>query len=182
MSRKTTEEILANALMDISNDKNIDKITIRELVERCGLSSQTFYNHFSDKYEFMQWIHKSFGESLVERMSAGEITFYELMRENLAFYAERASFMLNALTNTHGSDAYWLSSSENAIEALSSYIKKQYALKELPEMERLHLRMFAYSLTEICAYWALNGMKIPLDEMVDYIIGAMPASLQKYLK
>lgn len=181
MKKNTTRQLLADALLKIAKHKDVDKITIKEIVELCGLSSQTFYNHFSDKYELILWIHKSIGDELIDELEKGEITMRELSIRNLEFYASHASFMLNALSNTHGGDSYRMRSSENAINVLEAYIKRKFSLKELPSKERMQLRMYVYGTTEICAHWASNGISTPVETMSDVIMSALPESLKKYL-
>ena len=181
MKRNNTDLILADSLLEIAKTKDVDKITIKEIVDNCGLSSQTFYNHFADKYALILWIHQSFGDELIKKLENGEITTREMSIQNLDFYSRHASFMLNALENTHGVDSYRVMSSENAINVIEGYIKRHFNVKELSKTEKYHLRMFVYSVTQICEYWAANGTTIPTDEMSDIILQATPDSLKKYL-
>ena len=51
MNRKTTEELLADSFLELAQTKRIDKITITEITNNCGMSQPTFYNHFKDKYD-----------------------------------------------------------------------------------------------------------------------------------
>lgn len=44
-----------DALEDILRDKGLDKVTVRELVERCGISRQGFYYHFQDIADVLKW-------------------------------------------------------------------------------------------------------------------------------
>lgn len=180
MRKKTAPQLFAEALLELSQKKNVDKITVKEIVEYCGLSSQTFYNYFSDKHALILWIHKSFGDELLNKLERNDYSFYDLTIENLRFYADHASFMLNALENTYGQDSYWIQSSENAIEVFEEYIKRRFALDALPEKERMHLRMYVYAVTEAYAYWALNNMEIPMEKMADFVIEAMPETIKKY--
>lgn len=46
MKRKTTEELLAESFLELAQTKRIDKITIIEITNNCGMSQPTFYNHF----------------------------------------------------------------------------------------------------------------------------------------
>ena len=39
---------LADALIELSGRKSLDKITIKDLVEMCGISRQSFYYHYQD--------------------------------------------------------------------------------------------------------------------------------------
>ena len=54
MPRSTKGEIQA-ALLELLEQKPLDEITVTELVERCGISRQAFYYHFSDLYGVVDW-------------------------------------------------------------------------------------------------------------------------------
>ena len=45
---KSTKNQIMNALAALLRTKRLDDITVTELVERCGISRQAFYYHFSD--------------------------------------------------------------------------------------------------------------------------------------
>jgi AcrR family transcriptional regulator len=40
--------------LELLEDKPLDKITVREIVEECGVSRNTFYYHFHDIYELIE--------------------------------------------------------------------------------------------------------------------------------
>ena len=42
MSNKT-KNLIAETLLSMAQHKNLDKITVTDLVEACGISRQTFY-------------------------------------------------------------------------------------------------------------------------------------------
>ena len=62
MERKTntaseqTKYALAAALKELMTIKPVDKITIHDLTERCGIRRQTFYYHFQDVYDLLRWM------------------------------------------------------------------------------------------------------------------------------
>ncbi len=181
MRKTNTSRLLADSLLEIAKTKDVDKITIKEIVENCGLSSQTFYNHFADKYALILWIHQSFGDDLIDKLERGEITLRELSILNLKFYSRHAAFMLNALHNTHGADSYRAKSSENAINVIEDFVIRRFGIKELSSIEKQHLRMYVYGITAICEYWAENGTITSPEEMSDIIMTAIPDTLKKYL-
>ena len=49
MAKSTKREIVLE-LGGLLHEKRLDDITVTELVERCGISRQAFYYHFSDLY------------------------------------------------------------------------------------------------------------------------------------
>ena len=46
---------VADALLELIRRKDADKITVKDLVEVCGISRQTFYYHFKDIYDLVEW-------------------------------------------------------------------------------------------------------------------------------
>ena len=51
-----TKRILAAALKQLTCRKSFDKITIADITQQSGYNRQTFYYHFRDKYELLNWI------------------------------------------------------------------------------------------------------------------------------
>ncbi|MDL2318995.1 TetR/AcrR family transcriptional regulator [Eubacteriales bacterium OttesenSCG-928-A19] len=63
----TTKRQLAESLKKSMAQKPLEKITIRELVEDCGLNRQTFYYHFEDIYDLLKWMFQQEAVSLLEK-------------------------------------------------------------------------------------------------------------------
>lgn len=51
-----TKQAIAKGLKNSMLLKSFDKITISDITKECGLNRQTFYYHFQDKYELLNWI------------------------------------------------------------------------------------------------------------------------------
>jgi len=47
--------VIAEAFVALCMKKNIDKITVKDIVEVCGISRQTFYYHFQDMLDVVEW-------------------------------------------------------------------------------------------------------------------------------
>lgn len=50
-----TKQMLADALMDLSCKKPFSKISVSELVNSCNINRKTFYYHFADIYDLLEW-------------------------------------------------------------------------------------------------------------------------------
>ena len=59
-----TKNALAASLMKALSEKSIDRITIQELTDYCGLARNTFYYHFKDVYDLLSYIFTSEMETL----------------------------------------------------------------------------------------------------------------------
>lgn len=68
MKRKTAKEILADSFHELAKDRQIDKITVREIAANCGYSSATFYRQFRDKYDLIAWDYAQQIERLMRRI------------------------------------------------------------------------------------------------------------------
>ena len=58
MIKPTTVQSLAAGFKELVLTTPIDKITIKDITDKAGVIRPTFYNHFQDKYELLEWIIK----------------------------------------------------------------------------------------------------------------------------
>lgn len=54
--KATTDTLLAESFKELARKHPIEKITIKEITDLAGVIRPTFYNHFQDKYELLEWI------------------------------------------------------------------------------------------------------------------------------
>ena len=52
---QTTKRALAASLEKLLAKKPLDKITVIDIVEDCEVNRQTFYYHFRDIYDLLEW-------------------------------------------------------------------------------------------------------------------------------
>ncbi len=52
---QTTKRALEASLKNLLLQKPLDKITINDIAEDCGISRMTFYYHFKDIYDLVEW-------------------------------------------------------------------------------------------------------------------------------
>ena len=71
--------------------KSLDKITINELAEDCGISRMAFYYHFKDIYDLVEWVcvedgTKALqGKKTYENWQEGFCQIFEAVQENKPF-------------------------------------------------------------------------------------------------
>ena len=66
------KQMIADTYAALLKKKPLDKITVKELVEACQISRQTFYYHFSDLLEVLTWRVAQTTQQAVERSLAAE--------------------------------------------------------------------------------------------------------------
>ena len=60
-----TKIALADSLKKLLHVKTLDKITVKDIVEDCGVNRQTFYYHFHDIYDLLGWFFIKEAEKIV---------------------------------------------------------------------------------------------------------------------
>ncbi len=63
---QTTKRALAASLKKLLAQKPLDKITIVDIVTDCEVNRQTFYYHFQDIYDLMDWIFVSEATQVIQ--------------------------------------------------------------------------------------------------------------------
>ena len=99
MERKTyavsdqAKHALAAALKELMAQKPIDKITIHDLTERCGIRRQNFYYHFGDVYDLLRWMFQEEALSLLQQHEGtllwqeGLLQLFQYIEQNRAVCA-----------------------------------------------------------------------------------------------
>ena len=50
-----TKRALEQSLKNLLREKPLSKITVTDITEDCGISRMTFYYHFKDIYDLVEW-------------------------------------------------------------------------------------------------------------------------------
>lgn len=85
---RNAQGIFAESLKKLLKKKGLDHITIKDIVEDCGVSRQTFYYHFNDIYQIVEWVYtKIASESVtnsrdIDTWQQGYCRVHERMRED----------------------------------------------------------------------------------------------------
>lgn len=58
---------IAEHFAALVRSRGIDKVTVTALIEDCGISRQTFYYHFQDIMDVVEWAAQRAAEAMVER-------------------------------------------------------------------------------------------------------------------
>ena len=92
------KSMIADAFIKLSGEKNIDKITVKDIVDECGISRQSFYYHFQDILEVIEWSAEQAFQKLLARSM--ETDNAEAVFQDFIAAADEASAMLRKLLNS----------------------------------------------------------------------------------
>ena len=106
MKRKNTKELLAESFLELVQTKRIDKITITEITDNCGMSQPTFYNHFKDKYDLIVWIYTNHVREIMCKIDNKTFMWKDCLLGAALYYYENSEFIKNAMKHTSGQDSF----------------------------------------------------------------------------
>lgn len=87
----TTKQALEASLKRMLLKKPLDKITIRDITEDCGISRMAFYYHFKDIYDLVEWAcvedasRALQGKKTCDTWQEGLLQIFEAVLENKPF-------------------------------------------------------------------------------------------------
>ena len=87
-----TKIALEAAMQELLREKPLEQIRVRELADRCGIRRQSFYYHFNDVYELLDWSISREREHLLRRQEEFVtwqqvyLDLQQYMAENRAYY------------------------------------------------------------------------------------------------
>ena len=84
----TTKHLLTESLKRLMVQKPLNKISIREITEGCGVNRQTFYYHFEDIYDQVRWMFHQEAINLLDQQEGilvwqdGLLQLFRYLEEN----------------------------------------------------------------------------------------------------
>lgn len=85
-----TKRAICAALKELMAERPLNKITIGEIMARCGMARQHFYYHFEDLYDAVFWMFEEEAVSLLRRHEGallwqdGLLQLFQYLQENRA--------------------------------------------------------------------------------------------------
>ena len=94
----TTKLALEESLKRLLLQKPIDKITINDLTSDCGISRMSFYYHFKDIYDLVEWVCVEDGKRALQDKKTYD-TWQEGLLQIFEAVMENKPFILNVYRN-----------------------------------------------------------------------------------
>ncbi len=180
ITRKTTREILGESIHDLAKRKPMDKITVKEIAQNCGVTTATFYNHFRDKFDLIAWVFNYQLEEAFLGYADGTQSWTETIDYVISILHADSAFYRNALANTAGQNSFFFSTHFRSIELLTDIVRQKAGKNADPELlffVEFYIRGTSITTTE----WILGGCQVPEKQMAQRLYKAMPVALHPYL-
>lgn len=178
---KNAKEAFAESLKKMLERKTLDRITVKDIVEDCGVSRQAFYYHFTDIYDLVEWIFIEEASTAladncdIDTWQQGYLRVLQSLRDN-------RNLVLNS----------YRSISREYLETFMYKVLYQVIYPVVEEqgagmdVEKKHKEFIAhfYSLAIVAMGidWVRTGMKEDPEEIVDEVATLVKGDFKKALK
>lgn len=180
IERISTKDLLVKSLKDLAKTKSIDKITIKEITDNCGLSKRTFYQYFQDKSELILYEYsKNLSKVFCEQNK--NLTWVELMRRAIMEIVNDYDYYKNAFSSFDYSTNTIHNLKLSTTNVFEDFIKLKFNIKELTEEARVAIKLYTFGNWAFGIEWTKNGMPISVEKLAKYYVSSMPIVLKKYI-
>ncbi len=176
--RKLARDYLAESAIELLSKYPVEKITVLNISQNCGLSTRTFYNNFHDKYDLFLWIYvqeleKNY-QANIDHMCFR--TFILCSGQILLDYKE---FFFN-YQRYRGQNRFHDSVFQPLLDYYMRIIREVYH-DEVTEEIYESLVFFVLGMIEYVDRSYKKGQLQPLDKATEIFTRSIPENLKKYL-
>lgn len=170
---------IAQALKELVRKKPLDRITVMEITRMAGISRQTFYRHFTDKYALVNWYFERLVEHSFREMGVS-LTLREGLLNKFRFIKAEKSFFACAF-GSDDANSLMRYDYEYIYGFYSDIITRKTGVPPDSDTAFL-LEMYCRGSIEMTARWAVGGMTRSPEQMVELLIESMPVRLEVLLR
>lgn len=180
-----TEKALAASLEKLLEKKTLDKITVKEITDGCGVNRQTFYYHFHDVYDLMEYLFSVKAEEFIsESVSAshwkeGLLLLMEKLLEN-------KDAILNAINSVdhNQSERFLHKMAKPALSDIAAEFSRGINIEK--EDFDFVVDVFAFGFIGVLMNWIMSGMskeyKKDISRFFIIIEGSLKATIENFEK
>ena len=174
-----TKYRLARAMKECMKSTLVENITVKQITEECGLTRQTFYRNFLDKYDLINWYFDKLVLKSFEQIGVSH-TIRESLTQKLEFIQEEKAFFTEAFRSDDRNSV-----KEHDFELILQFYKDLIARRTsrpLGEELQFLLEMYCQGSVYMTVKWILTGMKDTPEAMAVKLVEAMPPKLAKVME
>lgn len=157
-----TKYALADSMKKLMENRPMKKISISDIVKSCNMNRQSFYYHFKDKYDLVNWIYYN---ELVVKIKDLPLERFELLERNCNYFYENKDFYKNAFEVT-GQNSFSQYFSQVTHTILKTQLEEIFKNKKNVDF---YVTFYVDANLASISRWLREGAKIPPDDFVNLL-------------
>ena len=174
------KNIIASALLELCETKSLEALTVKQILEKSGVSRQTFYNHCIDKNDLIQYVYK---EKIIPDFHDNNM--------NISFYDSLVIAFENIKKNHYFMKQACLMEGQNCLKDYIFNHCKEFDLKwhqelygdePMPESLRFATEYHATASSSMTLSWILSDMPVSCEEISKMITEMRGIGMEQLFK
>lgn len=162
-----TKNLIVTAFFSLAEEKPLDKITIKDVVEACGITRQTFYYHFQDILDVIEWTLKQHSQRMIEKTLTAKTT-REAFRIILSTLEDESAIIAHLIRSRKREQVEQLLLS--AIKSYFAALISNQTMRSALALDELETMLNFYSYAMIGVLLENNGKKnVDLDRLAEQL-------------
>jgi Transcriptional regulator len=163
-----TKKALAASLKKIMEQKPLSKISVREIIEDCGVNRKTFYYHFQNVYDLLQWI---FEEEAIEIVKQYDLIIdYPDAIHFILNYLEKNKPICNCAFDALGRDELKRFFQKDFIVIIGNIVDQVSEGKKIPkDYKDFLVNFYTEALASLLIDWIRNRVNEDKQKMIQYV-------------
>lgn len=160
-----TKRAIMESFLKLLEEKPVNKITVKDIVEDCGVNRNTFYYHFEDLPSLIETLLKMIADELLKDKSSID-SLEECMLTVLKFAMNNKKAMLH-LCNSASRDIYVQYLNIVCRSVIEDYMQRASADYNVKQSDlELIIDVFTFEVVGFVLDWIGKGMKSDAVDMV----------------
>ena len=170
---------LANAMKECMVSEPVEKNTVKEIVDTCGVTRQTFYRNFQDNYDLINWYFDKILAESFRQMGKGE-TVYKSLVNKFEYIQMEQLFFRAAFKNDEQNNL-----KDHDFELIRQFYIDQIEDKshrKISEKLLFQLEMYCQGSVFMTTQWVFGNRQYTPQELARLLTDSMPADLEKVFR
>ena len=165
---QVTKYAIEASLKKLLLQKPLDKITISDITEDCGISRMTFYYHFKDIYDLVEWICLEESRRALEDKKTYD-TWQQGFLQILEAVRDNKPFILNVY-HSISREQIELYLYKLTYDLLINVVEeKSQGMSIRPEDKQFIADFYKYAFVGLTLDWVRHDMKEDPQVMIDHL-------------
>lgn len=178
-----SRKMIRHAFVELVLEKDMEKITVKNIVDRAEISRGTFYAHYADIYAVIEEIENETMGKMVEFLN--DFKDIDLVQNPMPFLLKMAHFLdqdiefYRMLIYTKGAPTFITKLKEVLIEKILSYKETIPSIQEREEFT-VRVHFFVGGLVSLYQDWFAGKFECSLEELTSFKSRIMIQGFQDY--
>ena len=178
---QTTKKAFATSLKKLLSQKPLDKIKITDITEDCEVNRQTFYYHFKDIYDLLEWVYTNDATRAIGDKKTYD-TWQEGLYEIFKYILDNKSFVLNTYNSLSREYLERYLYNETYLLLIGVVEEKAKGMSIKDKDKSFIADFYKYGFVGLVLEWVRKGMKEEPAEIIERLNMLISGNIEKALE